>query len=98
MAPDTRWFLAALLAVSAVVWVECGWNRPHGLRRTLPTLSLTRADDLSSLDAEGSADLEGRWIGHGLIVKHHPDDGRAHFFAQLDADGRWSGHTSDDAR
>ena len=95
MAPDTRWFLAVALAVATVVWVTCYSNPPHGLTRGVSTLSQTQADDHTALEPEGSVDLEGRWIGRRLIVKHHTHERRTQFFAQLDADGRWSDSASE---
>ena len=95
MAPETRWFLAAVLTIGAVVWLISRWIPPHGFTRAMSTLSVTRIDDHSPLASEGSVDLEGRWIGHGLIVKHHPHERRTQFFAQLDADGNWADNASE---
>ena len=89
MTPDTRWLLAAALAVSAVIWTVFCWHRPLDHSHRSVSLSLSHTDDQPRLSRDAGLDAEARWVGRGPVVKHHPDEGRSHFFAELDADGTW---------
>jgi hypothetical protein len=96
MTPDTRWLLAAALAVSAVIWTVFCWHRPPDHFHQKLSLSLSHADDQPRLTRDAAVDAEARWIGHDPVVKHHPDEGRSHFFAELDADETWERDSAHD--
>src|SRR5262245_3081127 len=100
MKPDMRWLLAGALAVIVAVSLTLGHPRGRSLSLGAPFPAHSEAAPLSAPD---TLDLESRWIGRGVVVKHHRDDVRTRLFAHRDAEGAWTnaaeqGDSSDPTR
>jgi hypothetical protein len=94
MTPDARWLAAGALAIT-VMWLASSPVHDAEVARWIGAFSLTETDDETPLAPDAASDLEARWIGHPVVVRHIPDEPPTRLFARLGADGRWTCTGSD---
>jgi len=89
MTPDSRWVFAAALALATLVWVALSHERvgPH---YGWAPLHADDIDESPRTDIGAAADLQSRWLGHGVVVKHLPTERRSRVVAPLDGEGSWT--------
>ena len=97
MSPPHRWFLAAALLVATLSWfaVSNAQRSRPGRWSLWPHLEATESG--ARADGGQAVDLEARWVGRGVVVKHRPTDARSRFAARLGSDGAWTSDPADEA-
>jgi len=93
MTPEARWLAAGALAIITMAcvasWRDC---HPQTADWTIATV-LAGTDDQIHTAPGAAADLESRWVGHPVVVKHFPAERHSQLFAHLDNDRRWTSNS-----
>jgi len=88
MSPDIRWLLAGACVLATLAWMALSYE--HGVRHSAWTPPAVEEIGGDAPPTDNGTDLESRWLGHGVVVRHLPAAGPSRFVAHPDGDGGWT--------